>query len=144
MAEICIDIKKAMESSQEIISVAEKLKKLKNELDSVKAREILDSQSGQKINQVIIKISEEISNEATKMNSLGDALQVIAHKYQATEKAITSTQIKILESNMSSETSESGTDKRNWLEKFWDWLTNNDPDEYDTTNVSRKKQLMML
>lgn len=56
MAEICIDIKKAIESSQEIISVAEKLKKLKNELDSVKARGILDSQSGQEINQAIIKI----------------------------------------------------------------------------------------
>ncbi len=139
MAEICIDIKKAMESSQEIISVAENLKKLKNELDSVKARGILDSPSGQEINQAIIKISEEISNEATKMNSLGDALQMIAHKYQAAEKTIASTQIKILKSSTGSETTEPGTDKRNWWEKFKDWLTDKNPDEYDTTNSEQEK-----
>lgn len=88
MAEIRIDIKKTIESSHEIISIAEKLEKLKSELDNVKASGILDSQSGREINRAIIKISEEISNEATKMNSLGDALQVIAHKYQALERQL--------------------------------------------------------
>lgn len=139
MAEICIDIKKAIESSQEIVSVAEKIRKLKDELDYVKASGTSSCQGSQKVNQAMVKISEKILNEAVKMNTLGDALQVIACKYQATEKTILNNQVGLHNSNASTETTEPGKDKRNWWQKFWDWITSKAPDEYSATTSEQEK-----
>lgn len=143
MAYVYIDTAKAIKSSQDIISTAKRLQAIKNDLDQVSLSRILNVSSGRSIDKALKKLRENVSSEAAKMNSLGEALQTIANAYQRTEKAILenvkqgSASTKLASTELAS--TESGTDKRNWLGKFWDWITKKQPDEYDTTTLEQEK-----
>jgi hypothetical protein len=65
---------------------------------------------------------------------------MIADKYRETEKAIGNAQTNSLSSGMANaEAAESGSDKRNFWSKFWDWITRKEPDPYETTTNEQEK-----
>ena len=143
LADFYINTEKAMNASQDIISTAVRLNKLKNELEDVKLGRVLSGQSGVYVEQAIKKLVEKVSGEAVKMDSLGDALQMIAEKYrEAEKKAIENIPIIDASFDTISNTGKPttpGSDKRNLWNKFWDWVTNQKPDEYDTTSIEQEK-----
>lgn len=140
MGDFYINTDKVIQSSQDIISSAKRLKVLKDSLENIKLGGGLDDSSRKIKDKSINRILENVSDEAAKMNSLGDALKIIADTYQETEKSIVSIECKIISSsNLNAKYTNQGTDKRNWWNKFWDWITNKEPDAYDTSTMEQEK-----
>lgn len=140
MASFHIDTEKVINSSQEIISIAVRLKGVQNKLESIKSARILGGLSEINIDKSLKKHIESILEEAAKMDSFGDALQEIVTQYKKTEMLIESMECKgEEENNFSKESSKSGKDKRGWWSKFWDWITGDEPDEYDMTTEEQEK-----
>lgn len=140
MGDFYINTDKVIQSSQDIISSAKRLKVLKDSLENIKLGGGLDGPSRKIKDKSINRILENVSDEAAKMNSLGDALKIIADTYQETEKSIVSIECKIISSsNLNAKYTNQGTDKRNWWNKFWDWITNKEPDAYDTSTMEQEK-----
>lgn len=140
MAEFDINIEKIISSSQDIIEVSLKLKKLEEKLEKIKADNVLEVSCAALLRERIKSLLLDVSDEAAKMDSFGDALQVIADKYRETEKEI------LLNAKADGVSVEKGTssvqnadDKRNWWEKFCDWIRNKKPDLYDTTTAEQEK-----
>lgn len=140
MAEYKISTEKVIETSQEIMEISARLKRLSGELENARLNGGLKNTSGAQIEVLIKKTLENVSNEAVKMDSLGDALQFIAEKYRTTEKDIVNMKLDSFSDKVSStEYSSSGTDKRNWWEKFVDWIFQKEPDDYEATSDEQEK-----
>lgn len=145
MGNIDINTKKILMSSQDIMDIAIRMRTLKRELEQTKQRGGLSGPSGMQVSQSIRRIIEEVGEEAAKMDSLGDALQVIANRYRETETAIVSagnanTETLASAKNPSQSTdSKSGKDKRNLWQKFWDWVFQKKPTDRDTTTEEQEK-----
>ena len=138
MAVINVDTGKIVASSQKTIDLAKELKSIRNSVDNIKFKGILDAQYRSELDSSIRKVSDSILNEAAKMDSLGSALQMIAAKYREAENANID-RVGNSSSGSKSTSEDSGTDKRNWWTKFWDWLTRKEPDDYDTTTSEQEK-----
>lgn len=136
MAYIYIDTAKAISSSQDILNTAKRLKELRADLDQISLDRILDSASRKRIDEALQTLRTNVSTEAARMGSLGEALQTIAKAYRDAEKTIVGNVGDIEKVSLSAE---QGTDKRNLWNKFWDWLTRNEPDEYDTTTREQER-----
>lgn len=116
------------ELEQELIRQADRVKELKNDISISAINDI-------KIKQELSVISNNIIRMAAHMATFSDALQTVMNQYEAVEN-------RILDGNEyasaslareDSSTIETGTDKRGWWRKFWDWLTQKDLDEYTAT-----------
>lgn len=140
MSDFYINITKMMDISYEIISIIEKIKRIADNIDSVKMGDVLESSYKSYIEKTIKKITENILNEVVALDSLEQALEVIIKKYQETENVIKNiSSERNFEEIVNIEYVSTGTDKRNILGKFWDWITNKDPDAYDLTSNEQEK-----
>lgn len=131
-----IDTIKVIDSSQEIMSIVEKLKNLKYNLDKISLNGVLTASYTVFIEDTMKNIMESVSNEVDKMDSLGQALEAIAKKYQEVESSISNREEQKI---TTVENVVLGTDKRNVFEKFWDWITQKEPDAYDTSTKEQEK-----
>ncbi len=136
MAHLYIDINKAIQASQEIVAIARQLNGYQQNLTGIKLNQSMNRVGGDRIQQSIRRVLEEVGSEAVKMNSLGSALQAVASQYRKAENAIVGMQI--AEKSPGTDTTP-GTDKRNWWIKFWDWVADKKPDEHDTTTLEQEK-----
>lgn len=140
MAEFNISTEKVIETSQEIMEISARLKRFRRELENVRLKGGLKSTNGERIDTLIKRVLENVSDEAVKLDSFGDALQLIADKYRTTENTIVNMQIDSLSDRiLSTESATSGTDKRNWWEKFVDWIFQKEPDDYEATSEEQEK-----
>ena len=140
MSDFFIQIPKIMESSQAIIKIAIRLKELKADLDNIKSDGILDGTYKFDMDKSIKQMFETISNEAAKLASLGKALEYIVNEYREMENDIIQIQLSSLLGVVSNiGLANLGTDKRNWYEKLWDWIKNEEPDVYDATSDEQEK-----
>ncbi len=136
MAIINADTDKIISYSQEIVNLARELKICNSGINGIKLTGCMEGTYSVSLEGSIRSVAYSVLNEAAKMESMGKALQTIAEKYRATEKA----NLGILSNASYSETSgERGTDKRNWWNKFVDWVWRREPDSYDTTNIEQEK-----
>ena len=137
MAEFSLSTEKIITSSQDIIKIAAQLTELRCSIENVKLEGNLNGTWRAYAENSIKRIIENVSDEAAKMGSLGDALQVIADSYKKTEQSIIAQQENMAASN--AEASSQGTDKRNWWGKFWDWVKKREPDQYEATASEQEK-----
>ena len=133
MAQFKVDTDKLANVSHDIVNVSARLKAASGELALVKLAGSLTSSAGRSVEQTLRRIVRDVSDEAAKMSSFSKALQTIADKYRETEKAISGMK------GEESASSQTGTDKRSGWRKFWDWVFNKEPDEYDTTTKEQEK-----
>ncbi len=162
MAVFKADTVKMISYSEEILNFAKVLDDYYRNTSNVKLDDCLNSEYQFKLNQAIRKVSNSILDEAAKMNSLSNAIRTIAEMYRDTENAILenlnpaaktndSTLIigpgqsifkdlnNVTDGEESTSADKTGTDKRNWLEKFFDWITRKEPDSYETTTIEQEK-----
>jgi len=133
VADFSINVERVINSSQDIMSIANGLKQLTNRLEGVK---VGGGMSRYAVEQAIKKAVNDAMDEAAKMSSMSDALQVIASKYREVENKLSQVESG---NSSSTESAEEGTDKRNWWNKFWDWVMKKEPDEYDATSDEQEK-----
>lgn len=139
MGEFCIDIENIVDTSMDIMNLAVRMRELNDRLENVKTDKNLDGHT-LAVEQSIKKILESVSDETAKMESLGEALKVIANKYREAENTIEGMRTKdFLSEQFTEKSSDVGSDKRSWWDKFWDWITRKEPDEYDTTKSEQEK-----
>ena len=144
MTEFRVDVEEILASSEQIKSSVIKMKEFGIALNEIRKGGVFYNASGFVVDESIHRQFEKILDEAARMNSFGNALQLIAEKYSDTEKLlignITGESVAFSNQNTSSEPSvERGTDKRKWYQKFWDWITRQEPDDYDTTTLEQEK-----
>ena len=145
MAEFSVDVEKILASSEQIKNTAIKMNEYGIALDDIRKGGIFYASNGSIVDESVRRQFEKILNEAARMDSFGNALQLIAEKYSDTEKlligSITGETVSDSDQSASSASSEGerGTDKRKWYQKFWDWITRQEPDDYDTTTIEQEK-----
>lgn len=120
--------------------------RIRNYSDDVKStKDILNNCfGGQSASLVLTRlgnISEDLLDRAARMESLGSALRMINEEYIRTENLLLgNTGESFSDSNDSTEERSRGTDKRNWWQKFWDWLFHKDIDEkYTHTSIEEEE-----
>lgn len=140
MAKIDVDMERILQSSKDIANVSVHLKEVKAGLECIQFASGLGGMYGLIVNQRLKTITDSIIRQAAKTTSMADALQLIAEKYKETEKVLLNEQINSMEqAHANADASETGKDKRNLFQRFWDWLTGKQPDEYDTTTAEQEK-----
>ena len=134
------NIDKIISSSKEIIQISRKIKDLQDAIEQINLKAAFDDDIRYKVEQAIRISIKNISNEAAHLNSMGNALELIAKKYQDTEKSIIGNAAHLVAIGyIDTNSTKSGTDKRNIFQKFWDWITRSEPDKYDTTTKEQEK-----
>lgn len=129
-----------LDSSDDIVAIAKRMSELKDRLGCLQLENVWSSASYNTIAANIQNAFNRILEEAAKVESFGSALQLIAQKYQEAEEAIIGELPgSMVMSQEKKETSQPGKDKRNWWNKFVDWIFRKQPDEYDTTNKEQEK-----
>ena len=140
MSKIQVDTERILDASKEIVDVSIRVKEIKAKISGIHFTGSFGGAYRGIINARLKEILKEISEEAVKADSMADALQQIAEKYRETEKALLFDQVSsATRSHGNADDSEIGTDKRNVFQKFWDWLTRKEPDNYDTTTLEQEK-----
>ncbi len=119
MTEFRVDVEEILASSEQIKSSVIKMKEFGIALNEIRKGGVFYNASGSVVDESIHRQFEKILDEAARMNSFGNALQLIAEKYSDTEKLlignITGESVAFSNQNTSSEPSvERGTDKRKW------------------------------
>ncbi len=133
MSEFSINTEKALSLSQDLILQFESLKNQEEMGRGVDIYNSLDGKYSEQLKKRIDRILDSVLDEATRMNSMADALGVILNKYKEADR-------KPLDNiDSQSNSSAEGTDKRNWWQKFWDWLFRKEPDEKKATNDEQEK-----
>ncbi|MBR3169987.1 MAG: hypothetical protein IKF22_01900 [Lachnospiraceae bacterium] len=141
MAKMRADIEKILIVSEEIASIKGRLDQIQSDLSNIKPANVLEGNTRKFIEEAITSAAGSVLSEAAHMNTMSEALALIAQTYQNTENAILGS-INAVSANLkvvSSESSQQGTDKRKWYQKFWDWLTRKEPDDYATTTDEQEK-----
>ena len=141
MARLYADTEKILTSSQKIADITSNLNRIHSDLANIHPANIASGSTRNLIEQTLKNAADSVLDEASHMKTMGDALALIAQSYQNTEKAILGSidSISAGLKTVSSESSTSGTDKRKWYQKFWDWLTRKEPDDYATTTNEQEK-----
>lgn len=145
MSDFYINTDKIISDSQEIISIATRINEIQGGIESISLNSAFECYSKYRISKSIKKLIEEVADEATKMDSFGDALDYIANRYRRAENTICSSDgemvssIKAFSGKVVAFKTASGKDKRGWLEKLWDKITGNKPDKYDKTTKEQEK-----
>ena len=145
MAEFRADVEKILTSSEQIKNSVIKMNEYGIALDEIRKGGVFYVSSCSMVDESIRRQFNRILDEAARMDSLGNALKLIAEKYSDTEKLlignVTGETVSDSSQNNSSASSEGerGTDKRKWYQKFWDWITRQEPDDYDTTTLEQEK-----
>ena len=135
-----IDTEKTIAVSQEIVDIAKRIDNMKSSIANVELDFMGSNRYRSSIESSINSVLDSVANEAASMNSLGEALSVIANKYRETENDICgATEYEDNSYFSSQESSSKGKDKRNIWQKFWDWLTRKSTDDYDTTSHEQEK-----
>ena len=129
-----IKIQKTIDSSLQIAGISERLKSIQEELGNMRLSGIMDGGYADRIESRIRTLYKSVMDEAVKMHSMSAALETIASKYRDVEKrisnAVTAT---------GNEAAAAVRDKRNWWQKFWDWITGKKADDYDITSDEQEK-----
>ncbi|MBP5280927.1 MAG: hypothetical protein J6Z22_00325, partial [Lachnospiraceae bacterium] len=131
MIDLRVSAEPVFNTAQELSDAATRMRDLESSIASVKLSGIMDGVHAFFIDRTIKAIQETVIVQAAKLNSLGEALRYIMDKYNEYEARIMNGE--------SSEGSSDGTDKRGLLSRLWDWITGQEPDEYDTT--TREQEL---
>ena len=134
MSAFDIKLQKTIDSSLQIAGISERLKAFQEELGRLRLSGIMDGGYVDHIEGEIKICYERIVDEAAKMHSMGEALQMIASKYRDAENLICNEG-----SGINGEQAALVRDKRNWWQKFWDWLTRKEPDATDITTDEQEK-----
>lgn len=136
MADFNVKTDRIIEASKDIINYSMRITEFKTGLENIKFGGIFEGSYRASVERTIRTILDNISEEAVKMNSFGNALDMIANEYRTTEKMLASMQV---DGGACEAVEESGTDKRSLWDKFWDWINKKEPDEYDTTSNEQEK-----
>lgn len=136
MAQFDVNTDKMINSTLTIVGVSTELRRIQDRLDSINLNRGITCSASARLNSSLKTLRSKVLDEAVKMHSMGDALQKIADLYEKTENSIIGNGE--LFSN-ESDFSATGTDKRKWYQKFWDWVTRKEPDKYDKTTDEQEK-----
>lgn len=141
MSNFEIDIEKAIACSDNINGLANNMKSIARDVKSAKTGGISNSGAGAIIERSIQRNYEMILDHAAKADSLSAALKTIADYYRKADNIIlnSAADFSVVGSAEENASTEKGTDKRNWWDKFWDWITGKEPDQYDTTTREQEK-----
>lgn len=140
MATYSGDAERIEASAQRILDFATDLRGVQTSVGSIKLADVIDGRYSNPLERSIGHITESILDEAARASSFGNALQIIANAYRSVEGDASGALDSISANDPSTESSEqSGTDKRSWWNKLWDWVTRKEPDDYDTTDSEQEK-----
>ena len=152
MAEFSVDVDRVLENSERIKNSAVRINELGQSLDEIRKGGVFFAATGSIVDTSVRSQFERLLSEAAKMDSFANALQLIADKYSETEKLLISNITGEGAANKSNGTQSASEaeneDNRNWFQKFWDWITGNDPNREPTpeeqekaANEAMKKQM---
>ena len=152
MAEFGVDVDRILENSERIKNSATRINELGYSLDEIRKGGVFYASVGSMVDESVRRQFERILNEAAKMDSFANALQLIADKYCETEKLlisnITGEGANAQSNGLGAASEAENEDNRNWVQKFWDWITGKDsnreptPEEQEkAANEAMKKQM---
>lgn len=127
MSNFCVDTEKVVASSLEIVEISERLTALKAVMEGTDITGALSGRYSASIDSALQSLIQSVSKEAAQMDSLGNALKLIADKYSEAEDNILMKQSAILEDSNENSSSE-GKDDRGFWEKLWDRMNENEAD----------------
>lgn len=128
MSNFSIETEKVVASSLEIVEISERLTALKAAMEGTDIKGALSGRYSASIDSALQSLIQNVSKEAAQMDSLGNALKLIADKYRETEDDILMKQGAVFEGdNVNTETSK-GDDDRGFWEKLWDRVNENEAD----------------
>lgn len=128
MSNFSIETEKVVASSLEIVEISERLTALKAAMEGTDIKGALSGRYSASIDSALQSLIQSVSKEAAQMDSLGNALKLIADKYRETEDDILMEQGAVFEGdNVNTETSK-GDDDRGFWEKLWDRVNENEAD----------------
>ena len=126
MACLSVQTERILSSSQEIVKIAERVSRVQARVEGVRLDGVLDIQSRYRIDCSIRSMIHRLTGEAAHMNCLSSALEEIARLYQETERSLSrpgnQSASEASSGGQSSDSQRTGTDKRNPLQRFLDWL----------------------
>jgi len=142
MAEFSVDVDRILENSERIRKSAKTISELGDNLDTIRKGGVFYNSTGSMVDESLHRQFDRLLSEAAKMDSFANALRLIADKYSNTEKLLISNIIgEGTENNsngLESAAKEENEDNRNWFQKFWDWITGNDPNREPTVEEQEK------
>jgi hypothetical protein len=128
LSSFSIETEKVVTSSLQIVEISERLTALKAALEGTDIKGALSGRYNASIDSALQTLIHNVSNEAAQMDSLGNALKLIADKYRETEDDILMKQSAAFEGdNVNTETSK-GDDDRGFWDKLWDRINENEAD----------------
>lgn len=146
MGEFFINTDRAITNSEDILNIAVRLREIQGDLESINLSNSFECLAKYQVARSIKRAIENVASEATKMDSFGDALECVANYYRKTEDMLCNPESANMSkvaanSNKAKENAKktTGTDKRGWICRFWDWITQKKPDDYDTTTKEQEK-----
>lgn len=139
MAVIKVNFQSAIKSTEDIVAAAKRLEELQKAVAGIKLDGILEGSWKTAFDQAIRNLSNQVTAEAAKMDSLGQALQQIVEAYRSVEESLGSSAKLAAAIAASAPAAIIGADKRKWYQRFLDWLLGKEPDDYDTTTLQQEQ-----
>lgn len=133
-----INIEKTITSSKEIIHVSGVLDRARTAVGNIKLDGLIEAKYREHIDQSLMRVMNNLADEAVYMKSLGDALEMIAQKYLETEKKLLkSPESRVVASYRNVQKAFDGN-KNDWSQLFqmvWLWIKQKDTEGRESTTI---------
>lgn len=131
-----IEPDKTLSKSEDMDTAAKKMKSLADEIVACRNHLAVSGNGAEQIKQTLARLHEKAMDEAAHMEHFGDALRQMVQLYSECENRIAGQELYAAESEENS----TGTEKRGFFKRFWDWICGNDPDtKYTATSDEQER-----
>lgn len=138
MAEFTVYTKKALDNIAGMENIEKKLKECADRVNEIKKELNMSVVNELELRQELNVIGAKVIQLAAHMDSFSQALEAIMNVYTTEEEKIVGYSVGENTSDIEN-ASLTGTDKRKWYQKFWDWLTHKEVNEYTATSDEQEK-----
>lgn len=145
MADFYADINQIKELSERIKKASIRICELGNNLDEIRKNGVFYSAYESVLDNSIRGQIQTILGEAEKIDTMGEALQLISERYSETEQLLMNNILAVADENGNStrpsetEEKESQRKRQEWEQKFREWWENPSPDEKNTTTKEQEE-----